>query len=78
MLADAFFDGALSFSFVENKKFKEFLNFICPSFKPPTRRKIATELLDKSFTETKVKVVDILKKEKLVTLGIVLSFFFQS
>lgn len=48
-LAQFFFGCNISFNVVESQHFKNFLKLLLPTYKPPTRKKLSTKLLDKVY-----------------------------
>lgn len=73
LLAYSFYDGALPLSFVENVEFLKFLNFVCPLFVPPNRKKLAGVLLENSYLQVKGEVEKELQQAKQVPLFIYMS-----
>ncbi|XP_023319349.1 uncharacterized protein LOC106654530 [Trichogramma pretiosum] len=56
LLAKAIITGGVSFRFLENEYFLEFLNKLRPTFKPPKRAELSDTLLEKIYQEVKGKV----------------------
>uniref|UniRef100_A0A0C9RAK5 ZBED1_2 protein n=1 Tax=Fopius arisanus TaxID=64838 RepID=A0A0C9RAK5_9HYME len=50
-LANFFFGCNIPFNVVEAQLFKEFVQCLNPTYKPPSRKKLSTKLLDKVYTE---------------------------
>ncbi|XP_011883980.1 PREDICTED: uncharacterized protein LOC105571117 [Vollenhovia emeryi] len=48
-LAKFFFGCNISFNVVESQYFKNFVKLLLPTYKPPTRKKLSTNLLDKVY-----------------------------
>jgi hypothetical protein len=66
MLARAIISGSVAFRFVENRYFCEFLRMLNDRYRPPTRQRLATTLLDSVFEECHEKAA--IPPEHLVTL----------
>ena len=55
-LADMIYANNLPFSTVEDAKFREFVVTLNPGFKPPSRKQVASNLFDASFSTARDKM----------------------
>ena len=68
-LIKAFVCCNLSFSIIENLFFIELLKTLCAGYQPPSRRMLATTLLEKEVARTNIKIKNIFEYATNLTLG---------
>jgi hypothetical protein len=67
-LARYIFNSGTAFRHVEHPDFIEFVKYLRPSFKPPSRKIVATELLDNEYNQVKAVVDEKIAKAPYLSL----------
>ena len=70
ILLKAFVCCNIAFNIIENPFFIELLKTLCAGYNPPSRRKLATELLEREVIRINLKVEKVLKNTLNLTLAI--------
>ena len=60
-LARAIFSLNLAFNCVDNPEFRDFINFVAPNFKIPSRKKLSTTLLENEYQKALKKRKELLE-----------------
>jgi len=59
----------ISFGIVENPFFLDFIQSLCPGYKPPRRTKLSSTLINSELAHITLNIEEELKNEKNLTLG---------